>query len=274
MRRLPRNRALPFASCGAQRDVRSPAADDGRRELPRFPESRARRAQTRNFRERVCAPLAAQTWVARAGGRLRLRSLPHGRGSTEPAQSASGPPEAGRPAPRNCGCRVPPALALRRVPGFMKTRYCWSPVAKTTRPTTTPVALLARRRTRANCGVWVCFLVFRGVETACNASGCSGTPFAGEAVFVAPTFPQDPASCLRAWRGRSVGTESPCRSRLVSCPTLGARCGFPRPLRGVLRTFGRDRWYGLPGRDPEGDARPVGHPPVGVAEQSHQSGYE
>ena len=87
------------------------------------------------------------------------------------------------------------------------------------------------RRTRANCGVWVCFLVFRGVETACNSSGCSGTPFAGEAVFVAPTFPQDPASCLRAWRGRSVGTESPCRSRLVSCPTLGARCGFPRPLR-------------------------------------------
>lgn len=66
------------------------------------------------------------------------------------AQSASGPPEAGRPAPRNCGCRVHPALALRRVPGFMKTRYCWSPVAKTTRPTTTPVALLARRRTRAN----------------------------------------------------------------------------------------------------------------------------
>ena len=116
-------------------------------------------------------------------------------------------------------------------PGFMKTRYCWSPVAKTTRPTTTPVALLARRRTRANCGVWVCFLVFRGVETACNSSGCSGTPFAGEAVFVASTFPQDPASCLRAWRGRSVGTESPCRPRLVSCPTLGARSGFPRPLR-------------------------------------------
>ena len=90
---------------------------------------------------------------------------------------------------------------------------------------------LARSRTRANCGVWACFLVSRGVETACNSSGCSGTPFAGEAVFVAPTFPQDPASCLRAWRGRSVDTESPCRPRLMSSPTLGAPYGLPRPLR-------------------------------------------
>ena len=56
---------LPFATCGADRDLRSPVADGGRRELPRFPESRARCAETRNFRERVCAPLAAQTWVAR-----------------------------------------------------------------------------------------------------------------------------------------------------------------------------------------------------------------
>jgi hypothetical protein len=46
------------------------------------------------------------------------------------------------------------------------------------------------------------------------------------------------------------------------------------PASGVLRTFGRDRWCGLPARDPEGDARPVGHPPVGVAEQSHESGHE
>jgi hypothetical protein len=46
------------------------------------------------------------------------------------------------------------------------------------------------------------------------------------------------------------------------------------PAPGVLRTFGRDRWCGLPARDPEGDARPVGHPPVGVAEQSHESGHE
>ena len=93
------------------------------------------------------------------------------------------------------------------------------------------VALVARRRTQPNCGVWACFLVSRGVETACNSSSCSGTPFAGEAVFVAPTFPQDLASCLRAWRGRSVDTESPCRPRLVSSPTLGAPYGLPRPLR-------------------------------------------
>ena len=34
------------------------------------------------------------------------------------AQSASGPPEAGRPAPRNCGCPRPSGTRLRRVPRF------------------------------------------------------------------------------------------------------------------------------------------------------------
>ena len=89
----------------------------------------------------------------------------------------------------------------------------------------------SRQETQPNCGVWACFLVSRGLETACNSSGCCGTPFAGEAVFVVPTFPQDLASCLRAWRGRSVDTESPCRPRLVNSPTLGAPYGLPRPLR-------------------------------------------
>ena len=67
---------LLFATCRAQRDVRSPAADDIRRELPRFHESRARRAQPRDFRERVCPPPAVQTCVARVpclSGRLRRR---------------------------------------------------------------------------------------------------------------------------------------------------------------------------------------------------------
>ena len=71
-----------------------------------------------------------------------------------------------------------------------------------------------------------------------------------------------------------------CRYRVAVPSTLGelphARCAVwvSSPAPGVLRTLGRDRWYGLLARDPEGDARPVGHPPVGVAEQSHQSGYE
>ena len=58
-------RDAQFATCGAERDLRSPVADDNRREVPRFLESRARSAETRKVRKRVCAPFAAQTCVAR-----------------------------------------------------------------------------------------------------------------------------------------------------------------------------------------------------------------
>jgi hypothetical protein len=60
--------APQLATCGAQRDLCSPVADDGRREVPRFLQSRARHTEPRKIRERVCAPFAGQTCVARHGG--------------------------------------------------------------------------------------------------------------------------------------------------------------------------------------------------------------
>ncbi len=48
-----------FATCGAQRDLRSLVADDDRREVPRLNETRARGAETRKIRKHVAACGAA-----------------------------------------------------------------------------------------------------------------------------------------------------------------------------------------------------------------------
>jgi hypothetical protein len=57
---------LLLATSGAERDLRSasPTTID-RREVSRFLQSRARHTEPCKFRERVCAPFAAETWVAR-----------------------------------------------------------------------------------------------------------------------------------------------------------------------------------------------------------------
>jgi hypothetical protein len=68
--------ALLLATCGARRDLLSPVLDDDRREVPRFLQSRARLTEPRKFRERVCAPFVAQTWVARISSTSQPRRWP------------------------------------------------------------------------------------------------------------------------------------------------------------------------------------------------------
>jgi len=58
-------RDAQFATSGARRDLRSPVADDDRRGVPRFIESRARGAQTCNFRKQGSARQSTRTPFAR-----------------------------------------------------------------------------------------------------------------------------------------------------------------------------------------------------------------
>jgi hypothetical protein len=68
--------------------------------------------------------------------------------------------------------------------------------------------------------------------------------------------PRAPGGLRRPWRRRD-----------------GAGRWLPRSL-GALGALGRDLRCRLPAGDAKNDARPVGHPPVGLAEQSHQRGHE
>ena len=137
-----------FATCGFLRDVRSPVGDEDGREVPRCVESGARRADTRNFRVRVCARLAAQTWIARQarllsrcdGSRLRRRAA----GTRDPRLAGATGPAGGDPLPKFAGLRIGPATAGGGFPAFMRTRYSGSAVSTTGGRTTGRALQVAR----------------------------------------------------------------------------------------------------------------------------------
>jgi hypothetical protein len=61
------------------RSLRLGCRRDRRRRVPRFRECGARRSEPRKIRERVCAPLAAETWVTRLACTWRPRRSPRRR---------------------------------------------------------------------------------------------------------------------------------------------------------------------------------------------------